>query len=120
MSGKLRVVHYLNQFFAGVGGEEMSDHPVSSRPGPVGPGVLLDKILNEDAEVIATVFAGDGLFAENEKTCAAEAIALIVAFSPDLVLAGPAFNAGRLRARLRRRLPRSAGGGRSRRHRHAP
>ena len=37
MSGKLRVVHYLNQFFAGVGGEEMSDHPVSSRPGPVGP-----------------------------------------------------------------------------------
>ena len=95
MSGKLRVVHYLNQFFAGVGGEEKSDHPVSSRPGPVGPGVLLDKILNEDAEVIGTVFAGDGLFAENEKTCAAEAIALIMAFSPDLVLAGPAFNAGR-------------------------
>ncbi len=95
MSAKLRVVHYLNQFFAGVGGEERSDHPVSARPGPVGPGVLLDKILGEDAEVVGTVFAGDGLFAENEKSCAAEAIARIQEFSPDLLLAGPAFNAGR-------------------------
>ena len=95
MSGKLRVVHYLNQFFAGVGGEEKSDYPVTSRRGPLGPGALLDKILGEEAEVVATVFCGDGLFAENEKNCAAEAIALILEFSPDLVIAGPAFNAGR-------------------------
>ena len=95
MSAKLKVVHYLNQFFAGVGGEERSDHPVSSRPGPIGPGVLLDKILGEDAEVVGTVFAGDGLFAENEKTCAEEALARILEFAPDLVIAGPAFNAGR-------------------------
>ena len=95
MSGKLRVVHYLNQFFAGVGGEEKSDYPVSAQTGPVGPGVLLDKILGEDAEVVATVFAGDGLFAENAEACAAEALALINEYSPDLLLAGPAFNAGR-------------------------
>ena len=95
MSGKLRVVHYLNQFFAGLGGEERSDHPVSSRPGSVGPGALLDRILGEDAQVVGTVFCGDGLFAENEAACAAEAIALIQGFSPDLVIAGPAFNAGR-------------------------
>lgn len=95
MSGKLRVVHYLNQFFAGVGGEEKSDHPVSAQAGPAGPGLLLNKILGEDAEVAGTVFAGDGLFAENEEACAARAIALIREFSPDLILAGPAFNAGR-------------------------
>ena len=95
MSGKLRVVHYLNQFFAGLGGEEKSDYPVSARTGPVGPGVLLDKILGADADVVATVFAGDGLFAENAEACAAEALALINEYSPDLVLAGPAFNAGR-------------------------
>ncbi|MBT3350264.1 MAG: glycine/betaine/sarcosine/D-proline family reductase selenoprotein B [Nitrospinaceae bacterium] len=95
MSGKLRVVHYLNQFFAGVGGEEKSDHPVSAQAGPVGPGLLLNKILGADAEVVGTVFAGDGLFAENEEACAAEAISLIKEFSPDLILAGPAFNAGR-------------------------
>ena len=95
MSAKLRVVHYLNQFFAGVGGEDMSDHPVSARPGPVGPGVLLDKILGGDAEVIGTVFAGDGLFAENEEACAAETLARIQEYAPDLLVAGPAFNAGR-------------------------
>ena len=95
MSGKLRVVHYLNQFFAGLGGEERSDHPVSSKSGPVGPGVLLDRILGEDAQVVGTVFCGDGLFAENEEACAVEAIALIQEFAPDLVIAGPAFNAGR-------------------------
>ena len=95
MSGKLRVVHYLNQFFAGLGGEERSDHPVSSRPGPVGPGVLLDRILGEDAQVVGAVFCGDGLFAENEEACAAEALARIKEFSPELVIAGPAFNAGR-------------------------
>jgi len=95
MSGKLRVVHYLNQFFAGLGGEERSDHPVSSRPGPVGPGVLLDKILGEDAQVVGTVFAGDGLFAENEEECVAEALARTKEFAPDLLIAGPAFNAGR-------------------------
>ncbi len=78
MSGKLRVVHYLNQFFAGVGGEEKSDYPVSAQTGPVGPGVLLDKILGADAEVVATVFAGDGLFAENAEACAAEALARIM------------------------------------------
>ena len=95
MSGKLRVVHYLNQFFAGVGGEERSDHPVSSQPGPLGPGALLDRILGEEAQVVGTVFCGDGLFAENEAACAVEAIARIKEFAPDLVLAGPAFNAGR-------------------------
>jgi betaine reductase len=95
MSGKLRVVHYLNQFFAGIGGEEKSDHPVSAQAGPIGPGILLKKILGDDAEVVGTVFAGDGLFAENEEACAAEAIAMIREFSPDLILAGPAFNAGR-------------------------
>ncbi len=95
MSTKFRVVHYLNQFFAGVGGEDRSDHPASVLPGPVGPGVLLDKILKEEAEVVATVFAGDGHFAENEASCATAAFALIKEHSPDLLIAGPAFNAGR-------------------------
>ena len=30
---KVRVVHYLNQFFAGIGGEEQAGHPVEARPG---------------------------------------------------------------------------------------
>ena len=69
--------------------------PYPVGPVPVGPGALLDRILGEDAEVVGTVFCGDGLFAENEEACAAEALARIKEFAPDLVIAGPAFNAGR-------------------------
>jgi glycine reductase len=95
MSGNIRVVHYINQFFAGVGGEEKSDHPLSSKEGPMGPGLLIDKILGGEGEVAGTVYCGDGLFAENEERCAAEAMERIKAFAPGLIVAGPAFNAGR-------------------------
>ena len=31
---KIRVVHYINQFFAGIGGEEKADIPPRSAPAP--------------------------------------------------------------------------------------
>ena len=34
-----RVVHYLNQFFAGVGSEEQADLPPGRKEGAVGPGL---------------------------------------------------------------------------------
>ncbi|GIS89929.1 hypothetical protein CM1200mP19_2600 [bacterium] len=34
----MKVVHYLNQFFAGIGGEEAADHPPEYREGPLGAG----------------------------------------------------------------------------------
>ena len=34
----MRVVHYLNQFFGGIGGEEKAGVPLEARPGAVGPG----------------------------------------------------------------------------------
>ncbi len=95
MSKTIRVVHYINQFFAGVGGEEKADHPLSSKEGPIGPGLLINKILGGEGAVAGTVYCGDGLFAENEERCASEAMELIKAFKPDLIIAGPAFNAGR-------------------------
>jgi len=33
----MRVVHYLNQFFGGLGGEEMAGTALESRDGAVGP-----------------------------------------------------------------------------------
>src|SRR5438046_892507 len=37
----MRIVHYLNQFFAGVGGEDRADTPPGARPGAVGPRLAL-------------------------------------------------------------------------------
>ena len=36
---KLRIVHYINQFFANIGGEEKADYQPELREGIVGPGV---------------------------------------------------------------------------------
>ena len=37
---KIKVVHYINQFFAQVGGEEQADYPIEIRKGEhLGPGL---------------------------------------------------------------------------------
>ena len=39
---KSKVVHYINQFFANIGGEEKADYPAEVREGEVvGPGLAL-------------------------------------------------------------------------------
>ena len=52
---KLRVVHYINQFFAGIGGEEVADHKPEVREGVVGPGMAIQAGFKGEAEIIATV-----------------------------------------------------------------
>ena len=92
---KLRVVHYVNQFFAGVGGEERAGERPQVRTGPVGPGLALQKSLGDAAEVVATVWCGDDFFNENEGAAVAALVDLIRPHAPDLLVAGPAFNSGR-------------------------
>ena len=55
----MKVVHYLNQLFAGIGGEEQADLPREVRPGALGPGRLLDMLLPDGSQVDATE-TGDG------------------------------------------------------------
>lgn len=95
MATQLRVIHYLNQFFGGIGGEDKADTPPLVKPGAVGPGALLQKALGHQAKVIATVICGDSYFNEHMEDASAEVLKLIAAEKPDLVVAGPAFAAGR-------------------------
>lgn len=95
MSEPLRVVHYLNQFFAGVGGEGQAGLPPETRPGPVGPGRLLQAQLGARATVVGTVVCGDNFFNERQDEAREQSLALIAEWRPDVVVAGPAFNAGR-------------------------
>lgn len=92
---KLRVIHYLNQFFGQEGREEKADIKLMVKEGPVGPGVALQKALGEEAEVVATIVGGDNYVAANAEEAAAEAIKLLKPYKPDLFFAGPAFEAGR-------------------------
>ncbi len=91
-----KVVHYLNQFFAGVGGEDKADLPPGvAKEGPVGPGMQLQNLFGDEAKIVATVYCGDGYFAENLDKARNEVLELIKKYNPDAVVAGPAFNAGR-------------------------
>jgi glycine reductase len=92
---KLKVVHYLNQFFGQIGGEEQAAVGFSVNEGPVGPGLALQKALGDDAEIVATVICGDDYFAANPEENAAEGLQLVKQYQPDLFFAGPAFAAGR-------------------------
>ncbi len=94
MSAPLRVVHYLNQFFGQLGAEEAASAPPQARDAALGPGMAINQALAGAGEVVATVICGDNYFIE-EPTAGDEVFALIEPQHPDLLIAGPAFNAGR-------------------------
>jgi glycine reductase len=89
-----RVVHYINQFFAGIGGEDAAGTPPAAAGGPVGPGRRLQQLLGAEHEIVGTVWCGDD-HAASHAGAAAEALELCRPFSPDLIVAGPAFTSGR-------------------------
>ena len=91
----MRVVHYINQFFGGLGGEEHAGVPPEVRAGAVGPGRLLSQLLPGDAEVVATVICGDNYAAENLDQVTATIAAQVEESNADLLVAGPCFQAGR-------------------------
>jgi glycine reductase complex component B subunit gamma len=95
MKSKIRVVHYLNQFFAQIGGEDKADAGPGVKMGPVGPGRALQQALGENGEVIATIYCGDNYFAEHQDQAIEELCRQIAESKPDLVVAGPAFESGR-------------------------
>jgi betaine reductase len=91
----IKVVHYINQFYAGIGGEKQADLRPEVRKGMVGSGMAFQKAFGKEAEIAATVICGDTYFNENMEAATAEVIAMIEEYSPDVVICGPAFNAGR-------------------------
>ncbi len=92
---KYKVIHYINQFFAGIGGEEKADYEPEVREGVVGPGMGLKTLLGDDYEIVATIICGDNYFGENIEKATDTIIEMTKKYNPDIFVAGPAFNAGR-------------------------
>jgi glycine reductase len=95
ISKSVRVIHYINQFFGGIGGEDMAGVGVSFRDGPVGPGLALKAALGDQAEVIGTIICGDNYCSQRQTEALAEVVRLVKEHKADVLVAGPAFNAGR-------------------------
>jgi betaine reductase len=95
MPEKVRIVHYINQFFAGIGGEEKGGSPLEHVDGPKGPGVGIMQQVGAEAEIVRTIWCGDNLANQEPGRIMPAIEALIRETKPDVVVAGPAFNAGR-------------------------
>lgn len=92
---KYKIVHYLNQFFGGIGGEDMAGVEPEVRDEKIGPGLAIAQALGEDYEIVATVICGDNYFGENLDKATDTIIEMVKKYEPDVFVAGPAFNAGR-------------------------
>jgi glycine reductase len=91
----LRVVCYLNQFFGQLCGEDKAGVRPQVMTGAVGAARAVQQAIGQAGTVVATVLCGDNYVAEHSETAVAELLNLIGAQHPDLVVAGPAFQAGR-------------------------
>lgn len=90
----MKIIHYINQFFAGIGGEDKADQEPFIQEELIGPSLALNSMV-EGAEVTHTIVCGDNFMGSRTD----EAVEIILGFLKDkefdLFVAGPAFQAGR-------------------------
>lgn len=91
----MKVIHYLNQFFGQIGGEEFADHEPEIREGIVGPAMALQAALGESATVTHTVICGDNFIGSNLDEAIKRILTMLGDKEFDIFFAGPAFRAGR-------------------------
>jgi len=92
-----KAMYYINQFYAGIGGEEKADIGLNTFERAKGPGIGLEKLWNNEIIIEKTICCGDNFInnTENFKKVWPEIKKLVAEVKPDVVIAGPAFNAGR-------------------------
>jgi glycine reductase complex component B subunit gamma len=88
----MTIVHYLNQFFAGLGGEAAADHEPVKLQGPQGPGRAFAAA---GAVPDVTIACGDDHFGEHEPAALATLLGWIEGSRPDVLICGPSFGSGR-------------------------
>ena len=74
---KYKVVHYINQFYAGMGGEDTASVGISVRDGAVGPGLALKANLGADYEIVKTIICGDNTIAEKTAEIVPQIVELV-------------------------------------------
>lgn len=91
----MRIVHYINQFFGQLGGEAAAYFPLEVKEGAMGPGKILESMFSGKTKIVATIVCGDNYFVENSEAVSDQIVEILKRYKADLVVAGPAFNAGR-------------------------
>ena len=89
-----KILFYTNQFFGQIGGEEFAYTEPFVEEGKRGNANAFAPAI-QGGEIVATIVCGDNYFVENMETCKAFIKEQVERFAPDILIAGPAFNAGR-------------------------
>ena len=89
-----KILFYTNQFFGQIGGEDKAYTEPQFHMGPIGSANAFVPKLN-NAEIVATIICGDNYYVENMDIVKEFVREKISDIEIDLVIAGPAFNAGR-------------------------
>ena len=90
----MKIVHYVNQFFAGMGGEDSAGTGPELRDGATGPGRKLASLIGDEHEIIATAICGDD-YAASHPEFAADLVAQAKERGAEMIIAGPSFTSGR-------------------------
>ena len=95
--GKLRALYYVNQFYAGIGGEDKADIDLRVFEGGKGPAQAIENYFDNEMEVVETVACGDNYInkEKNFEEIFQKIKKITKNIDPDVFIAGPAFNAGR-------------------------
>lgn len=89
-----KIIFYTNQFFGQIGGEDKAYTEPQFHNGPIGnANAFVEKL--ENAEIIATIICGDNYYVENMDKVKEFIKKHLKNIEFDLLIAGPAFNAGR-------------------------
>lgn len=91
----INIVHVVNQFFAGLGGEEKAEMPVDVIEGAAGAARGLQLQLGDEAKIVCTIYFGDNYFHEHKEDAMKAILDAIRSAQPQVLVAGPAFNSGR-------------------------
>jgi glycine reductase len=91
----IRTVHYVNQFFGRIGGEEKAGIPPLVLDGPVGVGVQIEEEFKGRIRIVKTIVCGDNHAAENIESVSSFVLDEIRSADAGFFIAGPSFGAGR-------------------------
>ncbi len=93
----LKAVHYVNQFYAGIGGEEKADVGPALLEKVKGPAIAMNDYFGGELEIDTVIYCGDNFanVEENFEVLFNLVKNAIDRVKPDVFIAGPAFNAGR-------------------------
>jgi glycine reductase len=91
----IRALYYVNQFFAGIGGEDKADTALGFSGEPLGPAKRFQELSQGAIQIVRTAYCGDNYFADNEASVLAAVSKMVREDEISFVIAGPAFGSGR-------------------------